>query len=112
LQEGKLIALVADRDMSRNGIEVDFIGGIAKMPSGPAILAINTGAPLITAYIRYTENGIKIIFDQVIIPTNLQNENEKISAVTQLMANNFAKHIKESPVDWHMLQRIWVDEEN
>jgi KDO2-lipid IV(A) lauroyltransferase len=112
LQEGKLIALVADRDMSRNGIEVNFIGGTAKMPSGPAILAINTGAPLITAYIRYTDKGIKIIFDQVIIPTNLQNEDEKISAVTQLMADNFAKHIKESPVDWHMLQRVWVDEEN
>ena len=112
LQEGKLIALVADRDMSRNGIEVNFIGGTAKMPSGPAILAINTGAPLITAYIRYTDKGIKIIFDQVIIPTNLQNEEEKISAVTQLMADNFAKHIKESPVDWHMLQRVWVDEEN
>jgi len=112
LQEGKLIALVADRDMSRNGIEVNFIGGTAKMPSGPAILAINTGAPLITAYIRYTDKGIKIIFDQIIIPTNLQNEDEKISAVTQLMADNFAKHIKESPVDWHMLQRVWVDEEN
>ena len=63
LQAGKLIALVADRDMSRNGIEVNFFGKTSKMPSGPAILAIKTGAPLITAYVRYTPGGIEIIFD-------------------------------------------------
>jgi KDO2-lipid IV(A) lauroyltransferase len=26
------------------------------------------------------------------------------------MADNFAAGIKSSPVDWHMLQRIWTDE--
>ena len=39
------------------------------------------------------------------------SEDEKVRVVTQSMADNFAKHIKESPVDWHMLQRIWIDEE-
>ena len=51
LRAGKLVALVADRDMSRSGVEVDFLGGVAKMPSGPAILAIESGAPLLTAYV-------------------------------------------------------------
>jgi len=111
LNEGKLIALVADRDMSRNGIEVDFLGAVAKMPAGPAILAITTGAPLITAYIRYTDKGIKLIFDKTVEIPNSGNEDEKVRVVTQSMADNFAKHIKESPVDWHMLQRIWIDEE-
>ena len=111
LNEGKLIALVADRDMSRNGIEVDFLGAVAKMPAGPAILAITTGAPLITAYIRYTDKGIKLIFDKTVEIPDSGNEDEKVRVVTQSMADNFAKHIKESPVDWHMLQRIWIDEE-
>ena len=112
LQDGKLIALVADRDMSRNGIEVNFFGKIAKMPSGPAILAIKTGAPLITAYVRYTPDGIEIIFDETIKLTNSGTEEEQIKIITQSIADNFAKRIKEYPVDWHMLQRIWVDEEN
>jgi len=111
LNEGKLIALVADRDMSRNGIEVDFLGAVAKMPAGPAILAITTGAPLITAYIRYTDKGIKVIFDKTVVVPDSGSEDEKVRVVTQSMADNFAKHIKESPVDWHMLQRIWIDEE-
>ena len=112
LQAGKLIALVADRDMSRNGIEVNFFGKTSKMPSGPAILAIKTGAPLITAYVRYTPGGIEIIFDETLKPTNSESEEEQIKIITQSMADNFAKRIKENPVDWHMLQRIWVDEEH
>jgi KDO2-lipid IV(A) lauroyltransferase len=112
LQAGKLIALVADRDMSRNGIEVNFFGKTSKMPSGPAILALKTGAPLITAYVRYTPDGIQIIFDETIKPNNSGSEEEQIKIITQSMADNFAKRIKENPVDWHMLQRIWVDEEH
>jgi KDO2-lipid IV(A) lauroyltransferase len=112
LHQGKLIALVADRDMSRNGIEVNFLGGVAKMPAGPAILALKTGAPLVTAYIRYLEKGIEITFDETIKLPVAGSEDEQIKIVTQSMADNFAKRIKASPVDWHMLQRIWVDEEN
>lgn len=112
LAQGKLVALVADRDMSRNGIEINFLGGIAKMPPGPAILAIESGSPLITAYIRYLKSGIEIRFEETIkLPVSGSKE-EQIRIITQSMADNFAKRIKESPVDWHMLQRVWVDEKN
>ena len=112
LNQGKLVALVADRDMSRNGIEVNFLGGSAKMPPGPAVLAIKTGSPLVTAYIRYLNKGIEITFDETIKLPVTGSEEEQIKIVTQSIADNFAKRIKDSPVDWHMLQRIWVDEEN
>jgi KDO2-lipid IV(A) lauroyltransferase len=112
LQAGKLIALVADRDLSRNGVEVNFFGHTAMMPAGPAILAIKTGAPLITAYVRYIKTGIEIIFDEIPLPRNSLPEEEQIKIITQSMADNFARRIKEYPVDWHMLQRIWIDEEN
>ena len=111
LKDGKLIALIADRDMSRNGVEVDFLGGVAKMPSGPALLALKTGAPLITAYISYLPSGIEIFFDKTISLPTSGSEAEKIKLITQSIADNFARKIRENPVDWHMLQRIWIDEE-
>jgi KDO2-lipid IV(A) lauroyltransferase len=79
------------------------------MPSGPAILAIKTGAPLITAYIGYLSTGIEIFFDQTTPPPTTGSDSEKIKVITQSIADNFARRIKENPVDWHMLQRIWVD---
>lgn len=107
-REGSLIALVADRDLSKSGVEVSFFGYPARMPAGPALLAIRTGIPLITAYVSYTPTGIHIQFNSVEIPVS-GSEEEKISQVVQRCADLFAKGISSAPQDWHMLQRIWVD---
>lgn len=112
LTSGKLVALVADRDLSKNGIEVNFFDGIAKMPSGPARLILDSKSAFISAFITYTKQGIHIEFQNIgPIPTEGSIE-EKVQQLTQLMADNFATGIKSSTVNWHMLQRIWVDEKN
>ena len=108
LREGKLVALVADRDLSRSGIDVDFFDGTARMPAGPALLAIRTGADLITAYVSYTPNGIHIDFRKIEIASG-ETESEQVAKTVQLCADNFAAGIRQHPADWHMLQRIWVD---
>lgn len=108
LREGKLVALVADRDLSRSGIDVKFFDGTARMPAGPALLAIRTGADLITAYVSYTASGIHIDFRKVQIASG-ETEAERVAKTVQLCADNFAAGISEHPQDWHMLQRIWVD---
>ena len=108
LREGKLVALVADRDLSRSGIDVKFFDGTARMPAGPALLAIRTGADLITAYVSYTASGIHIDFRKVQIASG-ETETERVAKTVQLCADNFAAGISQHPQDWHMLQRIWVD---
>jgi KDO2-lipid IV(A) lauroyltransferase len=110
LQSGKLVALVADRDLSKNGISVNFFDGVAKMPSGPARLILDSNSAFISAFITYSATGINIEFKNIgPIPTEGSVE-ERVAKLTQLMADNFAAGIKSSPVDWHMLQRIWTDE--
>lgn len=96
-KEGYIIALVADRDLSANGTEVEFFGEVSKMPAGPVLIAQKAEVDLIGAFITYTENGIKIIF-------------EKLDYSVQAEADFFAKHLKNHPVDWHMLQRIWIND--
>ena len=107
-REGALIALVADRDLSKSGVDVSFFGYPSRMPAGPALLAVRTGIPLITAYVSYTKTGIHIKFDSVAIPTE-GSESERITAVVQRCADLFANGISSAPQDWHMLQRIWID---
>ena len=109
LRAGKLVALVADRDLSKNGIPVKFFGDGARMPGGPALLAIQTGADLITAFVKYEKTGIRIIFEAAIPVPQDGTVNEKAAAMTQMIADRFAKQISDYTVDWHMLQRIWVD---
>lgn len=109
-QEGKLIALVADRDLSRSGIDVKFFGGTARMPAGPALVAIRTDAPLVTAFVSYTTDGIHIQLDAIEIPTD-GDEDSKVRVIVQRCADNFAAEISRHPQDWHMMQRIWVDDD-
>ena len=108
LNEGALVALVSDRDLSRSGIEIDFFGGKARMPAGPALLALRTKAPLITAFVTYTHNGVHIEFRNVVLPSG-GDESSKVKEIVQMTAQYFEDGISKNPQDWHMLQRIWVD---
>lgn len=110
LKEGGLVALVADRDLSKTGVIVDFFGGKARMPAGPAVLSINTQTPLLTAYVSYTPTGIYIDF-RSIVTDSLGSQQERVQAIVQRCADNFADGIRENPQDWHMLQRIWIDDD-
>jgi KDO2-lipid IV(A) lauroyltransferase len=107
-KENRLIALVADRDLSQSGIDVDFFGSNARMPAGPALLAVKTGIPLVVAHVSYSHNGIHVDFHPVHVPTE-GSESERVTQTVQRTANLFAQGIAEHPEDWHMLQRIWVD---
>jgi phosphatidylinositol dimannoside acyltransferase len=109
LRHGRLVALVADRDMTSRGISVNFAGREAKFPGGPARLSIQTGAPLLTAHVSYTQNGIRIDFDPVIPVPEQGSTDEKIAEMTQEVAERFYHRIRKKPEDWHMLQRIWVE---
>ena len=108
LRDGALVALVADRDLSRSGIEVDFFGAPARMPAGPALLAIRTQAPLITAFVSYTDVGVHIDFKSVMLPSS-GSERDMVQEIVQMTAVHFEDGISQQPQDWHMLQRIWTD---
>jgi KDO2-lipid IV(A) lauroyltransferase len=107
-REKRLIALVADRDLSQSGIDVNFFNYPARMPAGPALLHIKTGIPIVVAHVSYTHNGIHIDFEPVELSSSGTDE-ERIQQCVQEIARLFEKGIKGRPQDWHMLQRIWID---
>lgn len=108
-REKRLIALVADRDLSHSGIPVTFFGKTAKMPAGPAILAIKEGVPLVVAHVSYNQLGIDIAFHPIEIPSTGSDE-ERVKETVQAIADSFEIGISAHPEDWHMLQRIWIEE--
>lgn len=109
LRAGGLVALVADRDLSKSGIDVEFFGANARMPAGPALLAYRTGARLITAYVSYREDGIEVKFAGPFEMSPVADERDEVLRVTQAIAGQFESDIKDDPTSWHMLQRIFVE---
>ncbi|PWI09233.1 phosphatidylinositol mannoside acyltransferase [Streptomyces sp. NWU339] len=109
LRDGGLVCLVADRDLSASGVEVDFFGETARMPAGPALLAQQTGALLLPATLWYDDSPVMRgrVHPPVGIPES-GTRAEKTSVMTQALADAFATGIAEHPEDWHMLQRLWL----
>ncbi len=109
LREGRVVALVADRDLSTRGIEVSMGSGRTRMPVGPAALAIRTGARLVPATLSYEGRRLHIEFHRPIErPAGLHGR-DAISAMTQEMADIFGTAIEAHPQDWHMFQRFWLE---
>ena len=108
LRAGGGVCLLGDRDLSRNGVEVQFFGEAAKLPPGPALLAATTGAALLPVSMWFTEDGWGQRIDP---PIELDGEGrlgDRVRAGTQRLADAFAEHIAVHPADWHMLQRLWL----
>jgi KDO2-lipid IV(A) lauroyltransferase len=108
LQDGRGICLVADRDLSRQGIDVEFFGETARMPAGPAMLAATTGAPLLPVGTWFTDDGGWGL--QIGPPIELTGKRlgDRVRTATQLLANEFAAFVSAHPSDWHMLQKFWL----
>ncbi|GAA2448051.1 phosphatidylinositol mannoside acyltransferase [Streptomyces glaucus] len=109
LRAGGLVCLVADRDLSASGVEVEFFGATARMPAGPALLAQQTGALLLPATLWYDDSPVMRgrVHPPIEVPET-GTRAERTSVMTQALADVFARGIADHPQDWHMLQRLWL----
>ncbi|WP_099024264.1 phosphatidylinositol mannoside acyltransferase [Mycolicibacterium palauense] len=103
LRQNRMVCLMAERDLTRQGVEVDFFGERTRMPAGPATLALQTGAPLHPVHC-WNEPGNWRFH---VYPA-LDVGSGDVAAITQALADQFAVGIAEHPEDWHMLQPQWL----
>lgn len=114
VRAGRLVCLIADRDLSEHGLGVDFFGATARMPAGPAALALRTGAVLLAATLHHKGTGVGdplVVTFTDPIPVTREAGRSATAAATQRIADVFAAGIAAHPQDWHMLQRIWPDDQ-
>jgi len=107
LQEGKVVALVSDRDVTGRGVEVEFFGERTTMPGGPISLAIMTGAAVFPIGSYFDGPGHRFgIRPELQIPEG-DDRTERIQKGTQALAVAFEGIIRERPTDWHLFQPNW-----
>ncbi|PKW25445.1 phosphatidylinositol mannoside acyltransferase [Phycicoccus duodecadis] len=110
----QVIPLLADRDLTRQGVTVDFCGLPARMAPGPAALALAERRPLFPVSIRHERRGrgwgIVIVFHPPVEVPATGATREKVVAMTQACADVLGDAVRRYTSDWHMLQRVFVDD--
>ena len=108
LKNKNLVAMVADQRGPADGLRIKFFGLETAIYSGPAILAIKTGAPLIYGItIRQPDFKYKVILEKINLENLPDYEEEKIKEVCQRLASFLEKYVRQNPEQWLWMHKIW-----
>lgn len=126
LKSNELIALVGDRDFTKDGgILVDFFGKPAYLPKGPAMISLMTGAPIVPAFMfrNSTRDGFTIRFEKPVVlntgeklspkngkyPRIRKVKVEEVKSLTESCARVMEEYIRSFPEQWYMFKKFWAE---
>jgi phosphatidylinositol dimannoside acyltransferase len=104
---GRVMCLLCDRDLSGTGIEVEFFGERTRLPGGPALMALRTGAPLLPAAIYFEGDRSHGIVEPPLDTTRRGRLRDDVARVTQELARVMERQIRRAPDQWHLTQPNW-----
>lgn len=109
LRVGKIVMMLADRNVGTSSEEVIFFGERTRLPAGPALLARRTGAALLPAYAYRVGNtrSIAVALPEMQLPESVGTPEQRRAADTQAVAHELEKMILVAPDQWDILQPVW-----
>lgn len=101
LHEGSIIGLLMDRDYGGHGIEGRFLGRRQRLPTGPAALAVQSGAPLIPLFLaRRGWSRFALLVGRPLRPPPLPSRGERVLALTRQAAAALGRLLAAAPAQW------------
>jgi KDO2-lipid IV(A) lauroyltransferase len=110
LRHNQALAILIDRPNAEHGIAVNFFGGPTVLPSGPARLALHTGARVIAVgVVRISEadDRLRGLIDADINVERTNDDEEDARALTEAILRAQERFIREFPEQWYMFRRMW-----
>lgn len=108
LRRNELVFLVADRDIGGSGVPVELFGRPTRLPTGPALLAMRTGAPIVPTYVSRRRDGrLNGVLGRPLALPRTGDRRAVLTEITRLVAQRLEYHIGRHPEQWTVLQRIW-----
>jgi lauroyl/myristoyl acyltransferase len=108
LREGAVVGLIADRDIAGSGIDVEFFGEKTKIPNGPAVLALRTGATLVVGALFQRPGGRyhAVVLDPIDVEAG-KTDADRVRALTEQTVRQMEDLIRREPGQWHLFQPNW-----
>jgi lauroyl/myristoyl acyltransferase len=105
LRQGGIVSMTGDRLWGEQTyVTVDFLGYEARLPDTPHLLALMTGAPLLTFFVYSDAAGIYHIRvspgRKVSVAARAERKKAVLESV-QIYADDLARFAREHPFEWH-----------
>jgi lauroyl/myristoyl acyltransferase len=111
LHRGEAVGVVADRNIVGSGVKVELFGAPARLPIGPAVLSVQTGAPIYLEVIERTGPGEWAGHTVRIRPAPGLSRRAAVRDIVEQEARAFERLIARAPEQWTTLFfPIWSDE--
>ncbi len=107
LRDAQVVALVADRDVTGRGVEVEFFGERTTMPAGPVLLALMTGAAIFPIGSYFDGSGYLFPCQPELTIPEDADRSKRVRLGTQALAGAYESLIREKPTDWHLFSPNW-----
>lgn len=110
LARGEPVGIVGDRDLTGGGIPTKLFGALASIPVGPALVAIESGAPTYLVSVRRVPGGRYVgRLDPLEVPAQ-GSRRERATALIVAQARLFELTIARAPEQWFgAFFPIWPD---
>jgi len=109
LARNGVVCLLCDRDIGGGGVDVEFFGETTRLPAGPALLGLRTGAPVLPTGVYFTEriDGHHAVVRPPLALAREGGLRESVRVGTEALARELEGLIRRAPEQWHMFQPNW-----
>ena len=109
LRRNEVVALLVDRPLREQGTPVTFFGRPTWLPSGPAMLALRTGAPVLVGHFLRRPDLISYqgAFEPLAAPAPTGDRRADERALMQAIVDRLERLIQRHPEQWYMFRPMW-----
>lgn len=105
LRQNEIVAVLGDRDYTGGRQTVRFFGRPARLPDGPAKLALTTGAPILPAFlVRVEGDRYSYLLSE---PIWADRGRETVATVMERIAAALEQAVRAHSEQWYLFHDLW-----
>lgn len=112
LKSNRSLALLGDRDFSKNGLKLNFFGRKTSFPKGPAAFSYRLGSGIVPTFvIRQSDDTFRLIMEEPIYADTAKDEESAVAETAIKCAAIIESYVKKYPTQWYIFKDMWNKDE-
>ena len=107
LRNNEIVAMLMDRPLGKDHVDVSFFGRQTPFLRTPALLASLSGAPLVPCFVFREGNGFSVECGPLIRVAGRGDDDASIRNAVQTIATMIETHVRRHPQMWYQFYPYW-----